>query len=73
MEDRNDNIVVRYDLPKNWSEEKYFSLGNSATPSHQSLISATVSNKSSKSPTQLDKSKIFPTASEESTRKYYMH
>ena len=25
MEDRNDNIVVRYDLPKNWSEEKYFS------------------------------------------------
>lgn len=25
MEDRNDNIVVRYDLPKNWSEEKNFS------------------------------------------------
>ena len=25
MEDNNDNIVVRYDLPKNWSEEKNFS------------------------------------------------
>lgn len=25
MEDRNDNIIVRYDLPKNWSEEKNFS------------------------------------------------
>ena len=25
MEGNNDNIVVRYDLPKNWSEEKYFS------------------------------------------------
>ena len=25
MEDRNDNIVVRYELPKNWSEEKNFS------------------------------------------------
>lgn len=25
MEDRNDNIVVRYDLPKNWNEEKNFS------------------------------------------------
>ena len=25
MEDNNDNIVVRYDLPKNWSEERNFS------------------------------------------------
>lgn len=25
MEDNNDNIVVRYDLPKNWREEKNFS------------------------------------------------
>ncbi len=45
MEDRNDNIVVRYDLPKNWSEEKNFSfehLTQLVEQVHNSAYSSTV-------------------------------
>lgn len=45
MEDINDNIVVRYDLPKNWSEEKNFSfehLTQLVEQVHNSAYSSTV-------------------------------
>ena len=45
MEDNNDNIVVRYDLPKNWSEEKNFSfehLTQLVEKVHNSAYSSTV-------------------------------
>lgn len=45
MEDNNDNIVVRYDLPKNWSEEKNFSfehLTQLVEQVHNSAYSSTV-------------------------------
>ena len=45
MEDNNDNIVVRYDLPKNWSEEKNFSfehLTQLVEQVHNSAYSSTI-------------------------------